>query len=348
MNGLSAMRPIVIALALLPVTALLAAAQPPDVRILFFTGNVTVRGGKAAQPAAIGLALSARDLITIPKGGSLQLSVNGTILPYTQGAKVRVSDAIKRAGTAGNPLIADVLRTIDSAGEAGQSPEPAPAATEGVTANKRRKGSTRGEVAATSRRRKEPAPPPVPAEPAPAPAGDMGTDLIILEPRSTAVPSGPVRFRWLRSPSAGRYVVSVKNYLGEEVFSRETTDTAVLWEDAKLPEEVIYTWTLTDKGNTAHNTGAIFHRLNDSSDAALRDGFGVIRRELGPDNPAVPVLLGALCAGAGCYGEAANYFTIGALTTRQHFNALMLRARAQYQNRMYMPDEEAQIVYTAR
>ncbi len=335
------MRSIVIALALLPLAALLAAAQTPDVRILFFTGNVTVRGGKAAQPAAIGLPLSPRDVITIPKGGSLQLAVNGKVLPYTQGAKLRVSDAIKSAGSAANPLVAEVLRTIDSGAEA--EPSPTPAATEAVAASKRRKGAT-----ATSRRRKEPAATPLPAEPAPAPAIADATELIILEPRSTAVPSGPVRFRWLRSPSAERYLVSVKNYLGEVVFSRETTDTAVLWEDAKLPEEVIYTWTLTDKSNTAHNTGAIFHRLNDSLDAALRNGSGAIRSELGPDNPATPLLLGALCADNGCYGEAANYFTLSALASRQHFNAMMLRARDQYLNRMFVPDEEAQAIYTLR
>ena len=122
----------------------------------------------------------------------------------------------------------------------------------------------------------------------------------------------------------------------------------MLWNDPKLPGEVIYTWTLSDTRNGMHNTGALFHRLGDSLDGVVRQGTVEIRRELGEDNPALPLVLGEFYADNGCYGEAANYFTMGATASKQHFNEMMARACDQYQYQMYMPEEEVQRVYKGK
>jgi hypothetical protein len=170
-------------------------------------------------------------------------------------------------------------------------------------------------------------------------------DMVILEPRSTAVLSGPVRLRWLRSPTSGGYIVSVKNYLGDEIFSRQTNDTEIVWSDAKLPPEEIFTWTLTDTRNPLHNTGAYFHRLDDSTDAAVRVGESAIRKELGDDNPALPLVLGEYYSDNGCHGAAARYFTSGAAKSTQHYEEFMDRACDQYQFEMNMPADELRLVY---
>jgi hypothetical protein len=335
--------------------ATLATAQTPTVRILFYTGNVTVKSGKGSQKAAIGQQVGPRDEIAIPAGGTLQLSVNGKVVKYAQAMKLKVSDAIKRAGSGENAAVANTVRTLAAASGADRSGRTSQAGATRATDSSRLLVKGKKQVLHDARnaandelqRRTGIEDPLGKAEQA-ARYVVGEDDMIILEPRSTSVPSGPVRFRWLRAPSAEGYKVSVKNYLGEEVFSGETKDTTLLWNDPKLPGEVIYTWTLSDTRNGLHNTGALFHRLGDSLDAVVRQGAGDIRRELGDDNPALPLVLGEFYADNGCYGEAANYFTMGALASKQHFNEFMARACDQYQYEMYMPEEEVKVVYGGR
>lgn len=329
-----------------------AYAQETTVRILFFTGNVTVKSNKGTQKAAIGQQLASRDEVSIGKGGTLQLSVNGKVIKYSQPAKVRVNDAIKRAGKGENVAVANTVRTLAAASGASRekrnSQAGATRATDSsrLTAKEKKKLKDEMKRAANDELRTRTG-----IDDPLGTAEDIATlitgeeDMIILEPRATAVSSGPVRFRWLRSPTAGGYVVSVKNYLGEEIYRTETRDTSVLWENAKLAPEAIYTWTLTDTRNNLHKTGALFHRLGDSVDATLRSGAEEIRRELGNDNPALPIILAAFYADNGCYGEAARLYTEAALASSQHYDDLMRRACEQYQYEMYMQEGEMRAVY---
>lgn len=338
-------------IAVLPITTP-AAAQNATVRILFFTGNVTVRSAQGQAKAAIGMQLAPRDEVTLAGGATLQLSINGKVIKYSQPAKVKISDAIKRAGKGENQAVANTVRTLAAATGADRSGRTSKA------------GATRADDSSQiiARGKKQ-----VTKEISNAandelaertgiddPLGKakdvakmiMGEDdMIILEPRSTAITAEPVRFRWLRSPTAGGYIVTVKNYLGEEIYRQETDDTTVVWNGAQLAPEVIYSWTLTDKKNSMHGTGAIFHRLSDSTDALVRNGVAAIKRELGEDNPALPIVLGAFYADNTCYGEAARHFTSGALQSKQHYDELMTRACDQYQYRIYMREEEVRAVY---
>lgn len=352
MNGKRAMYAFALTLLITLLAAGAATAQTPTVRILFFTGNVTVKSGKAAQKASIGLQVAPRDEITIPAGGTLQISVNGKVIKYAQPMKLRVADAVKRAGTGENAAVANTVRTLASASGADRSGRTSQAGATRATdsshliAKGKKKVLRDARDAANQELRNRTGiddPLAKAEEVAKYVVGE--SDLIILEPRSTAVPSGPMRFRWLRSPTADGYRLTVKDYLGDEVFKVETKDTTVVWNEATLPGDVIYTWTLVDMKNKLHNTGAIFHRLDDSLDAMVRTGAEDIRRELGADNPALPLVLGEFYADNGCYGEAANYFTVGASSSTQHFNEFMLRACDQYQYQMYMPEEEVNLVY---
>ncbi len=332
-----------------------ASAQNTTVRVLFYTGEVTVKSGKSSQKASIGQQLEPRDELTLPRGGTVQLSVNGKVIKYSKAGKVRVADAIKRAGTGENSAVANTVRTLAAASGADRNNRSSQAGATRLddSSNVVTKGKKKIKKKIASEANREIAERTGIDDPL-GKAEKIATlitgenDMIILAPRSTAIPSGPVRFRWLRSPSAGSYIVSVKNYLGEEIFRQETADTSLEWHNAELPPEVIYTWTLTDTKNKLHGTGAMFHRLADSADAALRSGTEAIRAELGADNPALPLMLAACYADNGCYGDAARLYTEGAQASRQHYRELMLRACDQYLYQMYMPEEEVMAVYRGR
>ncbi len=334
------------------VAAASASAQNTAIHILFYTGKVTVTSGKTSRKASIGLELAARDELRVGRGGSVQISVNGKVIQYSQAGKVRVADAIKRAGTGENTAVATTVGAIAATTGADREPR---TDKEGTTrleevsqrGRQKKKKATREITATANRNVAERAG----IEEPPGTAERIGTasvdqeDMIILEPRSTAVSSGPILFRWLRSTSAGNYIVAVKNYLGEEIFRRETSDTALIWESPGLTPEIIYTWTLTDANNAHHGTGAMFHRLADSADAMLRTGLEEIRRELGSTNPAMPLILGAFYADIGCYGQAARCYTEGARTSKQHYREFMHRACNEYLYEIYMPEEEVLAVY---
>ena len=328
------------------------SAQETTVRVLFFTGNVTVKTSRGSQKAAIGQQLAPRDEVSIAKGGTLQLSINGKVIKYTQPAKVKVSEAIKRAGKGENVAVANTVRTLAAASGASREKRSSQAgatrATDSsrLTAKEKKRLKEEAKKAANDELRERTG-----IDDPLGRAEEIATmitgkeDMIILEPRATAVSSAPLRFRWLRSPTAGSYIVSVKNYLGEEVYHMETPDTAVTWDAPKLAPEAIYTWTLTDSRNNLHKTGALFHRLGDSLDATVLNGAEAIRRELGADNPALPIILAAFYADNGCYGEAARFYTEAALASSQHYDDLMGRACEQYQYQMYMQEGEMKAIW---
>lgn len=332
-----------------------AVAQNTTVRILFYTGTVTVKAGKNTGPATLGQQLGAKDEITIGRGGTLQLSVNGKVIKYNQAGKVKVSDAIKRAGSGENAAVANTVRTLAAASGADREKRTSQAGatrmddSSTIIAEQKKRIQDEITTAANNELRNRTGIDDPLGKASEAARLILGEDdMIILEPRSCAISSGPIRFRWLRSPTAGGYIVSVKNYLGDEVFRRESSDTSLLWEAPSLAPDIVYTWSLIDARNSLHRTGTTFHRLSDSADAIVRTGAEDIRRELGADNPATPLVLGAYYADVGCYGEAARLFTEAAAASTQHYNEFMSRACEQYRYGMFMPEEEILAVYRGR
>src|ERR1044072_6481411 len=93
-------------------TATLAA---PVVRILFFTGNVSVKSGGATGKARIGQVLEAKDEVTLTGNASLQLSVDCKVGKYTKAGKVQDENAIKRARSSENIVVANTVRTLAGA-----------------------------------------------------------------------------------------------------------------------------------------------------------------------------------------------------------------------------------------
>jgi hypothetical protein len=276
-----------------------AGAQQRAVYIIYNTGKVSVKSGNATAMGAIGTELHGDDLVTVGKGGSVQLSVDGKLVRYDKAAKIRVADAIKKV-SGENPAVAKAAAAL---GVASMAPLPIP------------------------------------------PGDDQPVDLVIIEPRATAIPAGPIHFRWLRPARAGTFRVSVKNYLGQEVFTTSTPDTTVVWSDAKLPAEVVYTWTLTDAAG--HTTGSLFNRAAPATETAIATDMESIRKELGATNPALPLMLAALYGNNGCYGEAVNALNAATGIPKEHRKEVMIRARDTYRLQMNMPDDEARLLYRA-
>jgi hypothetical protein len=328
-----------------------AMANDPVVRVLFYTGDVTVKSGGSTDRAKLGQSLTAKDEVTLSGNATLQLSINGKVIKYSKPMKLRVADAIKRAGQGENLVVANTLRTLAAASGADRSGRTSVA---GAT----RADDTSHLLSEGERRAKEEAASKVNSEVGSRigiedPLGTLtkahdllrGEQMVILEPRSTAVEKGGVQFRWLRNADAQSYVVSVKNYTGDEIFRIETKDTMAVWESPQIAPEAIYNWSVEDPDNALRNASATFHQLSDAEDADLKHGISAIRKELGESNPALPLMLGAFYSDKGCYGEAARCYTEGALKSQEHFDDFMSRAIDEYQYNMSMPENELQAVY---
>lgn len=325
-------------------------AQTPTVRVLFYTGSVALNGG--AKPT-IGQQVSGHDAFTLGAGATLQLSVNGKVIKFAQAARVVVADVIKRAGKGENAAVANTMRTLAAASSAdkGQRTSQAGATrVEGGESEAAIKAREAAEAEARARaeaelRQRTGIENPIDL------AGDLGTmanhneRLVILEPRSTAVPPGPVRFRWLRSASASRYVVSVKDHTGREIYRTETDDTTAAWDGTVLEPEAIYEWTLTNARDESMSGKASFNRLSTAEAADVRNGVEAIRSALGADNPALGLMLGAFYGEHGCGGAAARCYTEAALATPEHYREFMQHAAAIYREPVGLDDEELRAVF---
>jgi len=214
---------------------LLAATAPAVaddvVRILFFTGGVTVKSeGKSATPR-IGQAVGKKDVIILKGNATLQLSVNGKVLKYNKPTQLKVADAIKRAGKGENEAVANSLRTLAAASGAGRENRTSEAgATRAIDSSQliaaaERKGLETARNEANSELGKQLGV----DDPLGKATGLMdylrGDKLIVMEPRSTAISNGPITFRWLRTPGVAHYSITVRNYLGDELFKTSVCDT---------------------------------------------------------------------------------------------------------------------------
>ena len=326
-------------------------ARSQTVRVLYYSGDVSVGGSGKAR---LGQQLKSDDKVTIGSSSSLQLSVNGKVLKYTSPMTLKISDAIKRAGTGENSVVANSARTLAGASGAGRSARTSVAGatrasgkeetayfdslkTESLNTGTMRLnsevesltgvGDASGIISQVSEKMKDEA-------------------LILLQPRSTAVSGGPIRFRWMRTPGVTAYVISVRNYLGEEIHRTETADTSYIWTAPTLNPEEIYTWRLSDRENPRNSFGASFHQLVAGRQEEIRNGMQAIREELGADNPALPMILGSFLSDNECYGEAAEMYTTGAKAGDEHAEMYRELVCEQYLYNMFVPVEEGYRICT--
>ena len=336
---------------LLLLVAALPAIADDAVRILFFTGDVTVKSGGSTTAPRIGQAVGKKDVIILKGNATLQLSVNGKVLKYNKPTQLKVADAIKRAGKGENEAVANSLRTLAAASGAGRESRTSEAgATRAIDSSQL--------IAAAERQALEAAQNEANSEvgrqlgvddPFGKAAGLMdylrGDKLIVLEPRSTAISSGPITFRWLRTPGVSRYSVTVRNYLGDELFKTTVSDTQAVWPAPMLQPEAVYTWTLQNEDNILNRSTSSFFQLSQQKQSELTSSEQALLKELGEsDDPATMMMLGALYADVGCYGQAARYFTLSAIKTPEHRQELLGMAREQYLYNIVMPEEDVAII----
>lgn len=328
--------------------AVAESASAQAVRVLYYSGSVTV-GGDAVR---IGQQLKKTDKVKIGSGGSVQFSVNGKVLKYSSAATVNVADVIKRAGTGENSVVANSARTLAGASGAGRSSRTSVAGATRADGKKETRffdslqtdalntGSMRinGQLSGLTG--------------IDDPFGLIGKavatqatePIIILQPRSTAVAGSDVLFRWRPSADITRYLVTVRNWLGEDIHSTETTDSSYLWKGPALVPNATYTWRVADAANPKNAYMATFNLLPVEEQAAFDEGLASLNEELGADNPALPLMLGTYYADNECYGQAAQAFTDGALSTPEHAGTFWELACEQYLYNMFMPVEEGYII----
>lgn len=334
---------------------LLAATAPLSaddaVRILFFTGDVTVKSGGSVTAPRIGQAVGKKDVIILKGNATLQLSVNGKVLKYNKPAQLKVADAIKRAGKGENEAVANSLRTLAAASGAGRENRTSEAgATRAIDSSQLLAAAQRqGLETARNEANSEVGKRIGVDDPFGKAAGLMdylrGDKLIVLEPRSTAISSGPVTFRWLRTPGVTRYSITVRNYLGDELYKTIVSDTQAIWSTPSLQPEAVYTWTLQNEDNMLNRSTSSFFQMNPQKETNLRTGEQALLKEFGQsDDPAAMMMLGALYADLGCYGQAARYFTFSAIKAPERRQELLGMAREQYLYNIVMPEEDVAII----
>jgi hypothetical protein len=281
----------------------------------------------------------------------LQLSVNGKVIKYAQPAKVRVADAIARAGKGENAAVATTVRTLAAASSNNNNRSSQAGATRVEGGQSEQAKDLQGQAGQEARDRasteitnRTGVENPIDVIDGMASHANRNETTVILEPRSTAVYSNTITFRWLRSPGIERYVVSVRNHVGDEIWHTETADTAVTWPDASLVGDALYTWTLAGTQDAGSGTEATFHRLDDSARQVVQNGVRAIERELGADNPALPLVMGAYLADYGCLGEAARAYTGGALAGGEHHEEFEQRAIEIYRDRLGLSEDEMRMI----
>lgn len=335
-------------------TAGSADVSAKTVRVVFFSGSVTVKSGSKSTKPRLGQQLNSSDRIVIGSGGSVQLSVDGKVLRYTKAGTVKVSDVIKRAGSGQNSVVAGSVRTLAGASGAGRASRTSVAGatradggketgyfdslrTDAVNTGSLRINNTVSEATGI--------------DDVLGKVGQFVEDtrdetLVILQPRATAVTLEPVTFRWAKATSASRYVVTVEDHKGDILYTAETTDTVHVWTGgADLAPGTVFSWRLADADNPKNRWGALFHTLTSDENERVLEGRELIEIELEePSNPAMPLLLGSYYSDRGLYGQAAEQFTIGATTQPEHAGTFWELACDEYMYNMYMPVEQGYMI----
>ena len=329
-------------------------ASAKTVRVVFFSGAVTIKSGSKSAKPRLGQQLKTSDRVVVGRGGSVQLSVNGKVLRYTKKATIKVADVVKRAGSGQNSVVAGSVRTLAGASGAGRSSRSSVAGAtradggkdvgyfDSVRSDAINTGTLRinGEVSEATGIDD------VVGELTKLGETTRSETLVILQPRSTAVTLEELTFRWARPESARRFLLTVLDHRGDEVYRAETDDTLHVWSDgASLDPGAIYTWRLADADNPNNRWGALFHTLSSDENTRVLEGRELIAVELGDDaNPAYPLLLGSFYSDRGLYGQAAEQFTAGAVSQPEHAGTFWEMACDEYMYNIFLPVEEGYII----
>lgn len=298
-----------------------AAVQEPEVRVVYFSGDVTLRGADGIRPISFGMLVDSTESIVVKRGGAVQIAVDGMLVDITRAGSVKRSEMIRRAKGEKNAELMTALRVIAEHGDFVASNVVSPARVQAAV------------VAAIA--------------PSARVSTASSTGMIIpLEPRSTAVTRGPIRFRWLRSADSAMYRVIVRDRHGIEVLRNETSDTTFVWESAVLYIGSEYTWTIARVDDSTKTIASTFQRLDDLQGMRLEGGESRIRMALGSENPALPIVLGAHFAKFGCFADAARQFTTAALRTPEHFDRFLRLAREQYASNIGLTSNELEHIQT--
>lgn len=313
-----------------------AFAGDPEITVLFYKGEVALETESGSQSLRIGQELSPNDNIRVGRGGSIQISINGKVVSFASRRTAhRIADILGTVGDQTNPGVARAIETLASATRLIEIDEhdasiPLLASLDG------------GAVNAIESESSEPRPVKVVNA-----ARLRNMRPVILEPRSTSVTRGPLRFSWLGASNVDTYLVRVRDRYNEEVLRYQTTDTTFVWEGATLFAESEYTWELSSVKDTLATVKADFRRLNDLAGMGVEGGESQIRLELGSKNPALPVLLGAHFASRGCYADAARYYLEGARLNPEHSALLLTLALDQYRGNMNVSDGDLKAIEAA-
>lgn len=303
------------------IAAAAGAPRAPEVRVVYFSGDVSLVDTAGPLAISFGRSIDSIHTVVVARGGSVQLAVDGRLVEITRPGKIRRAEIIRRAKGEPNEELMAALRAIDVHADAVSSSAVGPAKMEAAL------------VAALA--------------PSSRAVGASATgEIVPLEPRSTGVTRGPLRFRWLRSADSATYRVVVRDRFDVEVLRTETTDTTFVWESAVLFAGSEYTWTIADVRDTSDVATATFHRLDDLRGMRLEGGESRIRLALGSENPALPLMLGAHFALHGCYGDAVRQFTTAALRTPEHFDRFLRLARTLYATNIGLTATELEHVQT--
>src|SRR5688500_15535859 len=152
-------------------TATPEAAKPAEVRVIYFSGDVTLLDTSGVRPISFGMLVDSMQAITVSRGGKVQLAVDGRVVDITRAGTVKRSEIIRRAKGDKNEELMAALRIIAAQGDFVASNAVSAARVQAAV------------VAAMA--------------PSARVASASSTGIIVpLEPRSTAVTRGPLRFRW--------------------------------------------------------------------------------------------------------------------------------------------------------
>lgn len=302
-------------------TASQKIVRPAEIRLIYYSGDVTVTDTAGVLPVAFGMLLDSTQNVVVGRGGSAQLAVDGRVVVLERTGRFGRTEIMRRVTGDRNEELMAALRALEAHSDFTSSTVVSPARLQAAVA---------AAIAPSARSQ----------------AASSTGMLVALEPRSTAVTRGPIRFRWLNDGSGATYRIVVRDRFDQEVLRHETADTSFVWESAVLFAGSEYSWHLARIGDTASAVTSRFHRLDDLRGMRLEGGESRIRLALGSENPALPILLGAHFAVHGCYADAARQFTTAALKTPEHFDRILRLARDQYERNIGLSATELEYVQT--
>ncbi|MBC8144462.1 MAG: hypothetical protein H7X80_02685, partial [bacterium] len=215
-----------------------ADAHKEEVRIVYYSGDVALDDTITGKSVSFGMLIDADQQIVVGRGGSVQFAVDGKLADFNRAGRVKFSEIIRRATGETNEELMSALRAVA-------------AQNTFMTGSSTSISRIQAAVVAA-------------IDPSSRTGNASATGIVVpLEPRSSAVTRGPLRFRWLSSADAAVYRIVVRNRYDEEVLRHETSDTSFTWESAVLMIGSEYSWTIARVDDSSRAITSTFHRLDD-------------------------------------------------------------------------------------